>query len=470
MIELISVTNNNVKHYAAVGITAEELPVKELGTGSTCMMLDTGKKYIYFEGNESWYEDKSGGAKGGGGETGAGILLDPEMVNFIDYDGKVVEQWGLDSLQERTELPSCPDHAGLIAQGWNWTLEDIQDFGKPNVVGMLYVTDDGWTRFYLEISERREISVSIYVDKLMKMEIDWGDGVCETISFNVGKTLYHVYEDSGDFVLRMYANGEEYKTGFIRYYDPETKDGISNTMFGIVRKIESGVGIGFHANSFSYTNILETVTFTKDLTYIGAMTFSNSSIKAAVIPRGITGIPGSIFNEAKWLEVISLPRELLTIASKAFYRCQNLTFIVIPDRVTSIDSNVLSECSMLENAILSDEISSGGASLLYYCSKIKSVRLPDKMTLLPSQCLYYCSNLQKVIVGSHVETIGSNPFGLCKVLKKIYFLSANPPAGITGLFKDVASGFVIYVPKGSAEAYKTAEFWSDYADNIVEME
>ena len=48
MIELISVTNNNVKHYSAVGITAAELPVKDLGTGSTCMMLDTGKKYIFF--------------------------------------------------------------------------------------------------------------------------------------------------------------------------------------------------------------------------------------------------------------------------------------------------------------------------------------------------------------------------------------------------------------------------------------
>ena len=66
MIELISVTNNNVKHFAAVGITVAELPVKNLGTGSTCIMLDTGKKYIFFEGNESWYEDHSGSGGGGG--------------------------------------------------------------------------------------------------------------------------------------------------------------------------------------------------------------------------------------------------------------------------------------------------------------------------------------------------------------------------------------------------------------------
>ena len=91
MIELISVTNNNVKHFAAVGITVAELPVKNLGTGSTCIMLDNGKKYIYFEGNESWYEDHSGSGGGGGGDVKGVFSIDPEMVNFIDYDGTVVE-------------------------------------------------------------------------------------------------------------------------------------------------------------------------------------------------------------------------------------------------------------------------------------------------------------------------------------------------------------------------------------------
>ena len=49
MIELISVTNNNVKHFAAVGITVAELPVKNLGTGSTCIMLDTGKNISFLK-------------------------------------------------------------------------------------------------------------------------------------------------------------------------------------------------------------------------------------------------------------------------------------------------------------------------------------------------------------------------------------------------------------------------------------
>ena len=196
MIELISVTNNNVKHFAAVGITVAELPVKDLGTGSTCMMLDTGKKYIYFEGNESWYEDHSGSGGGGGGDVKAALSIDPEMVNFIDYDGTVVEQWSLDSLQKKTELPAFPEHTGLTAQNWNWTVEDIQAFGKPNVVGMLYVTDDGWSRFYLDIAERKEIAVSVGVSGTQEIEIDWGDGTKETVTVEYSKVLKHVYPSS----------------------------------------------------------------------------------------------------------------------------------------------------------------------------------------------------------------------------------------------------------------------------------
>jgi hypothetical protein len=34
-------------------------------------------------------------------------------------------------------------------------------------------------------------------------------------------------------------------------------------------------------------------------------------------------------------------------------------------------------------------------------------------------------------------------------------------------FENGARGRKIYVPRGSVNAYKKAEFWSDYADDIV---
>lgn len=56
MIELMYVSNNNAKHFVAVGIPEEDLPLEqELGAGSTCRMLDTGQFYIYHAGTGKWY-------------------------------------------------------------------------------------------------------------------------------------------------------------------------------------------------------------------------------------------------------------------------------------------------------------------------------------------------------------------------------------------------------------------------------
>ena len=35
------------------------------------------------------------------------------------------------------------------------------------------------------------------------------------------------------------------------------------------------------------------------------------------------------------------------------------------------------------------------------------------------------------------------------------------------MFYNNASGLKIYVPRNSVDAYKSAEYWSDYAANIV---
>lgn len=466
MIELISVTNNNVKHFAAVGITVSELPVKDLGTGSTCMMLDTGKKYIYFEGNGSWYEDKTGNSGG----VKEGLSIDPDMVNFIDYDGTVVEQWSMDSLHKKKELPEFPEHEGLTAQGWNWTLEDIKDFGKPNVVGMLYVTDDGWSRFYLDIAERREIAMLVGVSGTQDIEVDWGDGTKETVTIEYNSVLKHVYPSSREFILRMNGNGVNYNISYIRFYDPVTGDDIRNTYYGIVRKIESGTGIGFYSSAFYYAVRLETVSFSEGLVMLGAQAFAASGIRAAVIPKGITSLSGTVFNEAKWLEAFSLPRELEKVGSKAFCKCQNLRFAVIPDRATSMESGVFSDCTILESAVIGDAVSSGGGSMFSFCLNLRKVKLPEGMTQLPSQMLYCCASLQEVTVGSSVTIMANTALSACKVLKKLIFLSADPPVGASGMFGEIAAGYVIYVPKGSGDAYRAAEYWSDYADSIVEME
>ncbi len=46
-------------------------------------------------------------------------------------------------------------------------------------------------------------------------------------------------------------------------------------------------------------------------------------------------------------------------------------------------------------------------------------------------------------------------------------MSTTPPVGEYSMFYNNASDRKIYVPMESVEAYKSASYWSDYADAIV---
>ena len=110
----------------------------------------------------------------------------------------------------------------------------------------------------------------------------------------------------------------------------------------------SGMGLGFYSSAFYCAISLETISFSADLVTLEAQAFDGSGLWAAVLPKGITDLSYSVFNEAKWLGAVSLPRELQNMSYKVFGKCQSLKFAVLPDRVKMIDSGEFSDCSLLE--------------------------------------------------------------------------------------------------------------------------
>jgi len=57
--------------------------------------------------------------------TGATEVAEKD-VNFIDYDGTILYSYTAQEAQALEALPANPTHAGLTAQGWNWTLAQIK--------------------------------------------------------------------------------------------------------------------------------------------------------------------------------------------------------------------------------------------------------------------------------------------------------------------------------------------------------
>ena len=102
-------------------------------------------------------------------------------VIFIDYDGTIRYSYTASEFAQLTELPPNPKHDGLTAQGWNWDLADakeyVADYGM-HIIGQSYITDDGKTRFYIDLSMliSPTITMNIYQSVSAGVTVSWGDG------------------------------------------------------------------------------------------------------------------------------------------------------------------------------------------------------------------------------------------------------------------------------------------------------
>ena len=70
-----------------------------------------------------------------------------------------------------------------------------------------------------------------------------------------------------------------------------------------------------------------------------------------------------------------------------------------------------------------------------------------------------------------VNYVMSTAFGYCTGIEDYYFYSLVPPSlSNSNAFQSMNASCRIHVPKGSLEAYQTANLWIELADRMVEME
>ncbi len=143
--------------------------------------------------------------------------------------------------------------------------------------------------------------------------------------------------------------------------------------------------------------------------------------------------------------IITFDGPVTTIGVDAFYGCTSLTEIIIPDSVTTI-----------------------GDLAFYGCTSLTEIIIPDGVTAIGSNAFSHCSSLTEITIGNSVTEIGDWAFANCTSLAAIYCRPTTPPTGNYDMFAFIPSDAVIYVPVGSGEAYKTAEYWSNYAGMIAE--
>ena len=247
--------------------------------------------------------------------------------------------------------------------------------------------------------------------------------------------------------------------------------------------------IGYGA--FEGCTSLKSITIPDSVTEIGSSAFSNCSrLTSITIPNSVTSIGSSAFEGCTSLISVTIPDSVTSIGWEAFYGCTSLPSITIPNSVTSIGSSAFRGCTRLTSVTIGNGVTSIGITAFYYCTSLASITIPESVnsidygafegctsltsvtipnsvTEIGINAFYGCTSLPSITIPNSVTEIGINAFYNCTSLKYVYCKPTTPPKGATQMFSKNTSFRKIYVPTESVDAYKNAQYWSNYASDIV---
>ena len=237
-------------------------------------------------------------------------------VIFIDYDGTVLYQYTAEEFLALTAMPANPTgRTGFVAQGWNWSLADAQDYVErygSHCIGQMYDTVDGSTLINVTLDGvilNVGLVFSRYSGSDSDITIDWGDGTEETTART------HIYASAGTYDIhiktangtKIYWPNQNYQTNRI-LYDNEVHGGIQDCS-GITSGYVNYIHFGSNAYSIGQYCIPEgcALSFSPGFTDMtGYVGFAGSSV---IFPNTLTRIQGSLYNNL----MLSIPNSVTYI-------------------------------------------------------------------------------------------------------------------------------------------------------------
>lgn len=274
-------------------------------------------------------------------------------------------------------------------------------------------------------------------------------------------------------------------------------------------------------NAFSYCTSLANITTPEGLTSIGSFAFINcSSLSNITIPESVISIGDHAFSGCSSLSSITIPESVTSIMEETFHgcysllsfngkyassdglflidqgvlvatalgamngsisipnnvskiglcafeNCTNLTSITIPDSVTRIGKYAFYDCSNLRDITISNSVTSIDPFAFFGCSSITVFSIPNTVKVISDSAFYGCTSLAQITIPTSVNSIGRSAFEHCDNLASIIVLPSTPPSGADSMFEMISNVCPIYVPAGSVDEYKAAQYWSDYANRII---
>ncbi len=255
---------------------------------------------------------------------------------------------------------------------------------------------------------------------------------------------------------------------------PNSVTSIGDYVFSYCSNLEgitiptSVISIG--ENAFWYCKSIKKITIPSSVTSIANGTFcSCTGLTEVTIPNSVTSIGGSAFRDCTSLAEVTIPTSVTSIGGSAFGGCTSLDGITIPTSVTSIGGATFASCTSLKEMEIPTSVTSIERSMFSCCTNLVKVTIPNSVTNIGETVFESCKSLTRLTIPSSVTTIGICVFTDCTSLISVTSLNPDPP--VCGSGNIISSGLdscVLYVPKGSKEAYSQANIWKEF-NTIVEF-
>ena len=229
--------------------------------------------------------------------VGEGLDKNAEVC-FYGLEGKLLYNYTLDEVKQLTELPPIPASEGLIAQGWNWSLESIQNANREVDVGAIYITNDGSTRIYVNLREGQLSPILGFgQSKANAVLVDWGDGseleTTDAWGYDNPVDMQHQYKEPGKYVIRLIPQSDSItiyflgnsKGSVLLRKDTLVSDSVRGYLDSI-EKIEIGKRVRISSDGGTRLGI-KSVVIPEDIVYMEKGFGYCNELKYVAIPKSI---------------------------------------------------------------------------------------------------------------------------------------------------------------------------------------
>lgn len=223
--------------------------------------------------------------------------------------------------------------------------------------------------------------------------------------------------------------------------------------------------------------------------YISFCALESCGFESIEIPEGVASIGCQAFYGCANLTSVILPEGLISIGASAFHSCINLASIAFPESLNDIKPRALGgtawygkqsdglvyinnilygyKGTMPEKSSIAIKEGTVGICIDAFAEykNLVSIVVPESVTSIGGNAFSGCSSLTAINIPKGVTGIGWGTFSGCSGLTTITCEATTPPAIANyAAFGGVDKSIPVYVPAGSVDAYKVAEYWSGFTN------